>query len=158
MDLRLGWMVLCLNVGDIGQGLAPRFCLFFQQVGNESRTLPDQSLQKPQLGVDVLFTGYPKVGMKIDDLHDLHLRARTRAGRNRVGGGLTTPVLPHHRTYGSVSGGSREASKSPMLCDEADEAQSPQHGRRHGLVHMAGPDIPPWTASVIGRNGRTGCS
>ena len=25
---------------------------------------------------------------------------------DRVGGGLTPPVLPHHRTYGSVSGGS----------------------------------------------------
>ena len=26
--------------------------------------------------------------------------------KNRVGGGLTPPVPPHHRTYGSVSGGS----------------------------------------------------
>ena len=25
---------------------------------------------------------------------------------DRVGGGLATPVLPHHRTYGSVYGGS----------------------------------------------------
>ena len=24
---------------------------------------------------------------------------------NRVGGGLTVPVLPHHRAYGSVHGG-----------------------------------------------------
>ncbi len=27
---------------------------------------------------------------------------------NRVGGGITPAVLPHHRTYGSVSGGSCE--------------------------------------------------
>ena len=26
--------------------------------------------------------------------------------RDRVGGGLTVPVLSHHRTYGSVYGGS----------------------------------------------------
>ncbi|AXO62512.1 hypothetical protein DZC76_15620 [Pseudomonas sp. phDV1] len=29
-----------------------------------------------------------------------------RARRNRVGGGVTPAVLPHHRTYGSVYGGS----------------------------------------------------
>jgi len=28
------------------------------------------------------------------------------SGDNRVGGGITPAVLPHHRTYGSVSGGS----------------------------------------------------
>ena len=27
---------------------------------------------------------------------------------NRVGGGISPAVLPHHRTYGSVSGGSCE--------------------------------------------------
>jgi hypothetical protein len=27
---------------------------------------------------------------------------------NRVGGGISPAVLPHHRTYGSVSGGSYE--------------------------------------------------
>ena len=29
-----------------------------------------------------------------------------QAGLNRVGGGVTSAVLPHHRTYGSVYGGS----------------------------------------------------
>ena len=29
-----------------------------------------------------------------------------RSGRHRVGGGVTPAVLPHHRTYGSVYGGS----------------------------------------------------
>ncbi len=28
-----------------------------------------------------------------------------RPGLNRVGGGLTAPVLPHHQAYGSVPGG-----------------------------------------------------
>ncbi|AXO62683.1 hypothetical protein DZC76_16550 [Pseudomonas sp. phDV1] len=30
----------------------------------------------------------------------------TSETRNRVGGGVTPAVLPHHRTYGSVYGGS----------------------------------------------------
>jgi integrase len=34
---------------------------------------------------------------------------------NRVGGSLTAPVLPHHRTYGSVSGGSLCALQCSQL-------------------------------------------
>jgi hypothetical protein len=34
---------------------------------------------------------------------------------NRVGGGVAPAVLPHHRTYGSVYGGSQSALKVPEL-------------------------------------------
>jgi hypothetical protein len=33
------------------------------------------------------------------------LGQRQRFAKNRVGGGLTAPVLPHHRAYVSVHGG-----------------------------------------------------
>ena len=36
-------------------------------------------------------------------------------GTHRVGGGLTPPVPPHHRTYGSVSGGSPQYRSARYL-------------------------------------------
>gem|GEM_PF-3233412 len=35
---------------------------------------------------------------------------------NRVGGGVTPAVLPHHRTYGSVYGGSWSLLESQNRC------------------------------------------
>ena len=35
--------------------------------------------------------------------------------RNRVGGGVAPAVLPHHRAYGSVHGGSRGVLKASEL-------------------------------------------
>ena len=55
--------------------------------------------------------GDPGNGVLISELEaepiriDIAYAGSCTAG-NRVGGGLTPPVLPHHRTYGSVSGGS----------------------------------------------------
>ena len=34
---------------------------------------------------------------------------------NRVGGGVTSAVLPHHRTYGSVYGGSQSKLEAAAL-------------------------------------------
>src|SRR2546422_4014890 len=45
---------------------------------------------------------------------ELMFRAQ-RKGSHRVGGGVTSAVLPHHRTYGSVYGGSRSPLKPEPL-------------------------------------------
>src|SRR5262245_9250475 len=37
---------------------------------------------------------------------------------DRVGGSLTAPVLPHHRTCGSASGGSPRKLKFPQLIQQ----------------------------------------
>jgi len=42
----------------------------------------------------------------VNSWEDFHLQGVRHAGRNRVGGGVAPAVLPHHRTYGSVYGGS----------------------------------------------------
>jgi len=44
--------------------------------------------------------------------HDKRKRLDRRNPKHRVGGGLTAPVLPHHRTYGSVYGGSVGTSQA----------------------------------------------
>ena len=41
---------------------------------------------------------------------------------NRVGGGVTPAVRPHHRAYGTVHGGSREARPSLKKIEEAQES------------------------------------
>jgi len=40
----------------------------------------------------------------------------------RVGGGVTPAVRPHHRAYGTVHGGSREARPSLKKIEEAQES------------------------------------
>jgi len=42
-----------------------------------------------------------------------------------------------------------------MLFDEADQNQFPQCRGRHGLVHVAGADVPPGTSAIVSRCGRT---
>ena len=58
-------------------------------------------------------------------------------------GRLTATTLPHHRTYGSVSGGSRGARKSPLLLQKAHEAHLAQQCGRYGLVHVSRARVPP---------------
>ena len=43
---------------------------------------------------------------------DLHPQECARAGRNRVGDGVTPVALSHHRTCGSASGGSLNTLES----------------------------------------------
>ena len=40
--------------------------------------------------------------------------------RDRVGGGVAPAVLPHHRTYGSVYGGSWRLLKNQDRCEQGD--------------------------------------
>ncbi|AXO62377.1 hypothetical protein DZC76_14800 [Pseudomonas sp. phDV1] len=44
--------------------------------------------------------------------------------RDRVGGGLTAAVLPHHRAYGSVHGGSGHAVKPIDRIQYRDQSKS----------------------------------
>ena len=56
---------------------------------------------------------------------DGHLRTGLNAGRaDRVGGGLTAAVLPHHRAYGSVHGGSGHAVKPIDRIQYRDQSKS----------------------------------
>ena len=55
----------------------------------------------------------------IEDVSTWIIRGEKRKGRRIrrfewVGGGVTPAVLPHHRTYGSVYGGSRSHPQSSM--------------------------------------------
>ena len=51
--------------------------------------------------------------------------ARPKSKRqNRVGGGLTAAVLPHHRAYGSVNGGSGHAVKPIDRIQYRDQSKS----------------------------------
>ena len=66
----------------------------------------------------------------------------------RVAGEVALPRLPHHRTYGSVYGGSRAAREASILLHQADEAQPAQLRGRDGAVHVAGPGIVPGAAAI----------
>ena len=48
-------------------------------------------------------------------VRDSRSRPKGMPGTHRVGGGLTPPVPPHHRTYGSVSGGSPQCRSARYL-------------------------------------------
>ena len=41
--------------------------------------------------------------------------------RDRVGGRVASPVRPHHRTYGSVYGGSSAPLQGPELSKKVEE-------------------------------------
>ena len=60
-----------------------------------------------------------------------------------VGGRVAPPVLPHHRTYGSVYGGSRGPLHGPKLIEEAPAAPFRKHPIVNGRVHMRGSSVPP---------------
>ena len=45
----------------------------------------------------------------------IHVRQAENTDDYRVGGGLAAPVLPHHRTCGSASGGSPRKLKCSQL-------------------------------------------
>ena len=43
--------------------------------------------------------------------------------KHRVGGGVTPAVLPHHRAYGSVHGGSRSVLKTMELIHITEQSR-----------------------------------
>ena len=49
------------------------------------------------------------------------MESDAKAG-NRVGGGVTPTVRPHHRAYGTVHGGSREPRPSLKKIEKAQES------------------------------------
>ena len=61
---------------------------------------------------------------------------RAMPGAHRVGGGVTPAVLPHHRTYGSVYGGSCDTLESTHCIHYRHQPPSIKEHLRHGLVHV----------------------
>src|SRR5690606_29377391 len=80
--------------------------------------------------------------------------ARAEGGHDEGSGsrGGYPPQLPHHRTYGSVCGGSDRARKSTVLIEEAHEPLTAEHTSRQCRVHMAGARVPPRTVAIGGRH------
>ena len=70
-----------------------------------------------------------------------------RSGRRKPCGFL----LPHHRTYGSVYGGSSRTIEVAVQSDEGWQTELREEGCAIGVVHVAGPGIPPRATAVIGR-------
>jgi hypothetical protein len=54
----------------------------------------------------------------------------------RVGGGFTSAVLSHHRTYGSVYGGSGYTAKPVYRIQYRDQTESIPEFLRQRLIHM----------------------
>ena len=52
------------------------------------------------------------------------IRAKSGQKVNRVGGGITPAVLPHHRTYGSVYGGSCRTFEPMILSHQRYQSES----------------------------------
>ena len=67
---------------------------------------------------------------------------------HRVGGWVTPAVLPHHRTYGSVYGGSWHTLELQYRVQYRHQAQSIKAELRHGPVHVRRPGIPPGATLV----------
>ena len=55
---------------------------------------------------------------------------------NRVGGGITSAVLPHHRTYGSVYGGSWQAPQPTRCIEQRYQSKTIKIGLRKCRVHV----------------------
>src|SRR5438876_7486333 len=90
-----------------------------------------------------------------DTALDLPDRRRSEV-KNRVGGGVTSAVLPHHRTYGSVYGGSRSPLETEPLIPQRQECTAIKVGFRKSSVHVRSPGIPPGAAPI--RRRRPGLS
>jgi hypothetical protein len=71
---------------------------------------------------------YPGVGRTVGEAvpYTKFWCVGARAKKDRVGGGLTAAVLSHHRTYGSVYGGSGYADK-PLIVSSIETSPSWSH-------------------------------
>ena len=63
---------------------------------------------------------------------------------------IAHPGLPHHRTYGSVYGGSTGTRKALILLKQAHQSLLPQLQRRDGSVHGAEPGATPVAVPAVG--------
>ena len=69
---------------------------------------------------------------------------------NRVGGSFTTPVLSHHRAYGSVPRRFILTLELSVTIQQRYQPHLVEPPFSKGLIHVAGPRIPP-CASLVGR-------
>lgn len=67
------------------------------------------------------------------------------SGRRR---GSRPAVLPHHRTCGSVYGGSADTCQFSRVVDEAHETQPSEGTIRDRLAHVARATVPPGTSAI----------
>jgi len=68
--------------------------------------------------------------------YTVHAFAVANTAWDRVGGGVTSAVLPHHRTYGSVYGGSRSPLETEPLIPQRQEFTAIKVGFRKSSVHV----------------------
>jgi hypothetical protein len=66
------------------------------------------------------------------------LGLRSELGHDRVGGGVASAVLPHHRAYGSVPGGSRNALKLSQLTLQRHESELVKECLAEGIIYVRG--------------------
>jgi len=70
---------------------------------------------------------------------------------HRVGGRVTPYVLPHHRTGGSVSGGSLNTLELSHRINQRHQTQTIKERLRESLIHVARATVSPRSALVAGR-------
>ncbi len=69
---------------------------------------------------------------------------------DRVGGWITPAVLSHHRTNGSVYGGSCETNELMIMVHQRYQTQPVKEFRRQSLIQVRGPGIPPRPPTILG--------
>lgn len=69
---------------------------------------------------------------------------------DRVGGGFTSAVLSHHRTHGSVYGGSDYVVKPVDRIQYRDQPELIPQFLRQRLIHMRCARTPPWAVTIEG--------
>src|ERR1041384_4788047 len=89
----------------------------------------------------------PRRGL-VGDFHP-QVSASCRAHTHRVGGSLAAPVLPHHRTYGYVYGGSSSTLEPSPLNLQRQQSAAIKVGLWEGRVHVRGSGIPPGTSPIL---------
>ena len=67
---------------------------------------------------------------------------------DRVGGWVTPAVLPHHRTYGSVYGGSWHTLEPQHRVQYRHQSQLIKASFGQGGVQMRGPGVPPGSTPI----------
>ena len=119
--------------------------------------------------------------VKLQIFQDITIDFVSLKTANWVGGGVASSVLPHHRTYGSVYGGSSEPHRSyicqsflsqveyirilpsckptglPMFLNEAQESPFLEETVGYSSMHMGGSSIVPRSSTTCHRFLRPSC-
>ena len=64
-------------------------------------------------------------------------------------GNLASPVLSHHRAYGSVHGGFKFELPILLHIEKRNQSEDVKESFGKCLLHVAGAGIVPWTEAVI---------